>query len=243
MSLAAFIAQRPANGTIEFERFITRFLRTTMEKYSFDVQLYDWAHQRNYLLPTLHFWNEQLPYFVPRGGGVIMNSQIAPHDLEGITVGDLMIFPVLFNEPHERGGERSSFALEPLVQFNRRFDVMLLVARVFREPFLFDVDNKSGCSSAVASRAIITEQPFSVVNLISNEPLYYKCKQLICRAIARDIEKAPQTDDEEDDEEMCILIEGLTSGPYGGIGLYVQTREYTHTSDTKQTTCSRIYAP
>jgi len=200
ISLAAFANLRPEYGTVEYDCFIARFLRVTMEQYGFDMQLFDWAQQRNYLLPTLCLWTQPLPYLVPRGGGVIMNSLVAPHDLDGITVGDVMIFPVRFIESYERGSESTALVLESRAQFSRRFHAMLMLARAFREPFVLDLDTEGGCSSAAASRQMITEERFSIANLVSNEPLYSKCKELLFRVIARDIEKAPETDYEENED-------------------------------------------
>jgi hypothetical protein len=163
-----------------------------MHDYGFSTGLFDWARSHGYLAQTVNLWERQLPYLATGGNGRIVPAHLAPQDFVGVTIGDVLVWPVPFILSVSQENGQHTVVLESSMRYARRARAMLMIAHAMRRPFLqpaADVD-------AEATHGLITEDQFNNPNLNSNIMLYVRCQKLIIRVLAGcDLEADSSADD------------------------------------------------
>jgi len=176
-ALALEVAFRPADGTRELGEWIDVRVRYAMKTHGFAGVLFDWARENVGIQQILDQWEQPVPFLEERGNGRRGAVHLTPDYLQGLVVGDILVWPMPMMLNHHADAVTGSRRLvrESYSRYNQRRQAIFMLARAFAVPFL----QATADAGQAPTPGLITQREFGTSNLNSNIPLYEGCQKLL----------------------------------------------------------------
>ena len=171
------VAIRPADGTRELGDWVDVRVRYAMETHGFAGVLFDWARENVGIQEILDKWEQPVPFLEERGDGRRGAAHLTPDYLQGLVVGDILVWlmPMILNHHADLVTGSRRPVRESHRRYNQRRQAIFMLARAFPVPFL----QATADAGQAPTPGLITEREFGTSDLNSNAPLYAGCQKLL----------------------------------------------------------------